>query len=238
MIPAWQTGIVRQTDQVTHNTRRFVIQVPELEIFHFLPGQFVTLDLPISEKRNKRWRSYSIASAPDDKNEFELIVVHVPGGIGTDYLFDQLKPGDKITLRGPAGSFVLPEKLDKDIFLICTGTGIAPFRSMVQHVHRNAIPHQRINLVFGTRTKEDLLYEDELKELEGHLDGFNYLPVLSREQWHGRTGYVHGVYEELCAASPEATFMLCGWKNMIDEAKNRILQLGYAKNDIIAELYG
>ena len=75
MLEPWRTGIVLKTEDATPTTRRFWIQVPELVVFHFIPGQFVTLDLPIHEKRNKRWRSYSIASSPDGTNIFELIIV-------------------------------------------------------------------------------------------------------------------------------------------------------------------
>lgn len=59
------------------------MEVPELASFDFQPGQFVTLDLPIHEKLNKRWRSYSIASWPDGSNVFELVIVLDKDGAGT-----------------------------------------------------------------------------------------------------------------------------------------------------------
>jgi CDP-4-dehydro-6-deoxyglucose reductase len=61
---------------------------------------------------------------------------------------------------------------------------------------------------------------------------------LSREEWEGRTGYVHPIYEELCAGRQEANFFLCGWKAMIDETKKRIMEMGYDKKAIHQELYG
>ena len=61
----WRTGRIIRIENETDNTRRFWIEIPELESFDFTPGQFVTLDLPIHEKPNKRVRSYSIASWPD-----------------------------------------------------------------------------------------------------------------------------------------------------------------------------
>lgn len=78
MIPAWQKGIVKRIEQRTHNTRSYFVELPEADSFNFKPGQFVTLDLPIHEQKNKRWRSYSIASMPDGKNEFELLISYVP----------------------------------------------------------------------------------------------------------------------------------------------------------------
>ena len=234
----WRKGIVTKIEDHTPTTRRFWIQVPELERFDFKPGQFVTLDLPIHEKINKRLRSYSIASWPDGTNEFELLIVRAKDGVGTAYLFDEIKTGSEITFRGAQGVFTLPEQTDKKIILICTGTGLAPFRSMVQLACRTHAPAPELHIVFGCRTREELLYYEELKALEANCSLFHFHPVLSREQWDGPTGYVHPIYESICASHPPALFYLCGWKNMIDEAKQRILALGYDKKDIHQELYG
>lgn len=237
----WYTGYVTRIVQETPNTRRFWIQIPALEQFDFKPGQFVTLDLPIHEKKNKRWRSYSIASPPDGSNQIELVIVLLEGGAGTTYLFNEIKEGSELTLRGPLGVFTLPAQLDRDLFLICTGTGIAPFRAMAHYIRSHGIPHQPIHLIYGCRQQCDLLYAPEMWQLATELPGFSYLPTLSRDDngWTGRRGYVHLIYEELLALHKQpAYFFLCGWKNMIDEAKERILAMGYDRHDIHLELYG
>jgi ferredoxin-NADP reductase len=241
----WRKGIVTRIEQATHNTRRFWVQIPELEQFDFSPGQFVTLDLPIHEKPNKRWRSYSIASWPNGSNEFELLIVLLDGGLGTQYLFNEVSVGSELVLRGPQGVFTLPEPVERDLYFVCTGTGIAPFRSMAHHLRRHNLPHQSVYLIFGTRAQADLLYTDELRQLEQELPGFKFIPTLSREQWDGCCGYVHAVYEDLVmtrktesGSLPPAQFYLCGWKAMVDEAKKRILELGYDKKDVHLELYG
>jgi ferredoxin-NADP reductase len=237
-VEPWRIGKVIKIEQQTHNTRRFFIQVPELTSFDFKSGQFVTLDLPIHEKPNKRWRSYSIASWPDGSNVFELCIVLLEGGAGTTYLFNEIKEGSEITLRGPVGVFTLPNPIEKDLFLICTGTGIAPFRSMVNYIKLHKPAYKNVHLIFGCRTQKDLLYFDELTGLQNELPGFFYHPVLSREEWSGKKGYVHTVYEELCKEKQPAAFFLCGWKAMIDEAKQRIQTLGYDRKAIHQELYG
>lgn len=239
MLDLWHTGIVTKLVDETHNTRRFWIQVPDMERFDFKPGQFVTLDLPIHEKKNKRWRSYSIASHPDGTNVIELVIVLLEGGLGSTYLFNEIKEGSELLLRGPQGVFVLPEQLDKELFLICTGTGIAPFRSMANYIHLHGVPHAPIHLIFGVRYQHDLLYAAEMQQLAAALPGFSYIPTLSREEnWSGRKGYVHNVYEELLKDKRPANFFLCGWKAMIDEAKQRIQAMGYDRHDIHQELYG
>lgn len=243
-IEPWRIAKVIKIENETANTRRYWMKVPELEVVDFKPGQFVTLDLPIHEKKNKRWRSYSIASWPDGSNVFELIIVLLEDGAGTSYLFKEVKVGDEILFRGPVGVFTLPDVLDTDYYLICTGTGIAPFRSMLHQIVLQNIPHKNVYLIFGTRTKENLLYYEELKALAENNPGIHYIPVLSRENWEGAQGYVHEVYKNLINAKtvgntlPPAHFYLCGWKNMIDEAKATITALGYDRKEIHQELYG
>ena len=234
----WLIGKVIRIENETNDTRRFWVQVPELTSFDFIPGQFVTLDLPIHEKPNKRWRSYSIASWPDGTNIFELVIVLDNRGTGTPYLFHEIKVGSELALRGPQGVFTFKEPLEEDLILICTGTGIAPFRSMVHHIKNNNIPHKNIYLVFGCRTKSSLLYYEEMKNLQNEIPGFHYIPTLSREHWDGHTGYVHSVYELLCIDKKTAKFFLCGWKGMIDEARSRIVEMGYDKKAIHFEIYG
>lgn len=239
----WQTGTVIRIEQEAAQTRRFWIQLSALTSFDFEPGQFVTLDLPIHDKPNKRWRSYSIASWPDSSNVIELVIVFLEGGAGTHYLFNEVTVGSELTLRGPQGVFTLPEPMEKDLFLICTGTGVAPFRSMTHYILDKNIAHSNIYLIFGCRTFADCLYRTELTALAEKIPDFHYIPTFSRETAHPseslfRTGYVHVIYEELCREHQPAYFFLCGWKNMIDEARQRIQALGYERKSIHQELYG
>jgi CDP-4-dehydro-6-deoxyglucose reductase len=241
----WQKGIITRIEKETSTTKRFWVTVPTLSSFDFVPGQFVTLDLPIHEKINKRLRSYSIASWPDGTNTFELVIVLMPDGVGSKYLFNEMHEGSELTFRGPQGTFKLPDPITTDLIFIATGTGIAPFRSMVHYIKHNKVPHKHIYLVFGTRTSGDLLYYNELKRLEAEMPSFSYIPTLSREKWEGCCGYVHAIYENIInekkangIALPPASFFLCGWRDMIDEAKRRIQELGYEKKAIHQELYG
>ncbi len=242
MIEPWRKGVVIKIIDETPTTKRYWIEIPEVEKFDFKPGQFVTLDLPIHEKKNKRWRSYSIASSPDQSNIIELIIVLLEGGAGTAYLFNEVKEGSELLLRGPQGVFVLPTALDKDLFFICTGTGVAPFRSMLHHINRYNIAHKNIYLIFGCRYTRDCLYGQELKALETDIANYYYMPTFSREPEENnfvRRGYVHAVYNEILSNEKNpANFYLCGWKEMIDEAKQKILSFGYDKKDIHLELYG
>jgi CDP-4-dehydro-6-deoxyglucose reductase len=99
----WHKGRVVMIKEEAPNNHRFIIEMPELEIFEFYPGQFVTLDLPIGERNAERWRSYSIASAPDGTNKFELVIVKAEGGNGTEFIWDtgevpKCWPGPQVNL--------------------------------------------------------------------------------------------------------------------------------------------
>ncbi|MFZ9262934.1 MAG: ferredoxin--NADP reductase [Chitinophagaceae bacterium] len=238
----WRTGKIIRIEDETSTTKKFWIQIPEIDHFDFTPGQFVTLDLPIHEQPNKRWRSYSIASPPNGSNVFELIIVLMEGGLGTTYLFNEAKIGTEFPVRGPQGHFTLTDPITTDIFMVCTGTGIAPFRSMIQHIHHNNIPHKEIYLIYGTRKCSDALYLEEMFDLKTKLPSFHYFPTFSREQevTEGHyIGYVHGIYEKLLQGKVETPqFYLCGWKDMINDARQRIQVMGIDKKSIHFELYG
>lgn len=233
----WRIGTIIQIKDETNFTRRFFIKVNESETFDFKPGQFVTLDLPIHEEKSERCRSYSIASWPDGTNVFELLIVWFNGGAGSNYLFNNVKVGSEVTFQGPQGIFNLPENIEKDLFFICTGTGIAPFRSMLKYIQLYRIPHENLYLIFGCRTQKDLLYHEEMKALESEIEDFYYMPTLSREGWDGCKGYVHSMYEQICKKNNNGckdmqnlkspSFYLCGNKIMVDDARQKITALGY-----------
>jgi NAD(P)H-flavin reductase len=223
------------------NVKRFFFRVEGRDKCDFIPGQFTMLDLPISSKQTTR--AYSIASAPNETdNIFELVIVLKPDGLGTNYLFNEVKTGHKIQASAPIGKFGKPRPaaFEKELCFICTGTGIAPFRSMLLDICNYKIPNKGITLISGSRTEPDILYRTEMEELQEKLENFKYIPVLSRESsdsWKGQKGYVHPIYKELFKDKKEVQFYICGWKVMILEAVENLKQMGFEKADIKYELY-
>ncbi len=237
----WYNSKLIKIEDASPKTKRFWVEVPGEERIDFRAGQFVTMDLPIHERRNKRWRSYSIANAPNGSNVLEFCIVALEGGAATQYLFNEVQPGDTLRFKGPSGTFVLPEPVDHDMILVCTGTGVAPFRSMLHDVYNHQKPHRNIHLIFGTREENGILYRDEFELLAQKMPKFQYSIALSRESdWPGYKGYVHQIYEEhYQEVDPNRHFYLCGWSNMIDDAVAKlILEMGYDKSQVHYELYG
>lgn len=240
MPATWYDSIVTRIEPAAPNVRRFFVEVEGLEKIDFKAGQFVTMDLPIGEKRMQRWRSYSIANAPDGANALEFCIVRSAEGAGTRYLFEQIEPGSVLRWKGPEGGFVLPSEINKDLVLICTGTGVAPFRSMIRDLQHSGRPHRNLHLIFGARRCEDILYYDEWMELARTLPGFRFDVALSREaDWADYKGYVHQIYQSKYAkVRPDVSFYLCGWTKMIDEGVANLITMGYDRTQIHYELYG
>lgn len=227
-------NIIDESDVVK---RYFIKVTPELE-FRFKAGQFIMLDLPIQS--NVTNRSYSIASAPSTDNVYELCIVLKPDGLGTPYLFEHIKVGSHLQTSKPLGKFKLPEVIEHDICFICTGTGIAPLRAMLIDIINHNIPHRNIYMVFGNRWVKDVLYRQEMEQFARDHSGFHFIPVLSRESpatWHGAHGYVHAVYEELFADKRPAYFYICGWADMLKEARQRLEAMGYDRKQVKFESY-
>lgn len=228
--------IVKITDE-TDMVKRFYIKMPDDMKFTFKAGQFIMLDLPIQSKYTNR--SYSIASAPSDDNIFELCIVLKPDGLGTPYKWENFTVGTDVKVSKVLGKFALQEPIETDICFIGTGTGIAPLRSQLFDIYNRKLPHKNIYMVFGNRWEKDILYRKEFEQLEKDMPEFKFLPVLSRENpgWTGRKGYVHSVYEEIFADKRPAQFYICGWADMLKEARQRLEAMGYDKKSIKFESY-
>lgn len=240
MPTAWYNGEVVEIIDETPFVKRYFLKVKDTENFTFKAGQFITLDLPVSDKRINRWRSYSIANAPNDDNIVELCIVRKYDGIGSSYLFEDIVVGSEIKFKGPDGNFILPEKISNtNLVLICTGTGIAPFRSMIHEIKNKKLSYNSLHLIFGARMETDILYREELENLD--LPNFKFSVALSRdENWQGHKGYVHEIYrQEYADYNEKNKFLICGWTAMIDQTvENLILKLGYDKSQVLYELYG
>ncbi len=235
MAEGFYNGIITNIIDESPTVKRYFITIEALARFDFFSGQFVMLDLPIQHQFTTR--SYSIASAPNGTNSIELCIVLKEDGQGTPYLFKNIKIGSILKVSAPQGRFYLDENIENDICLIATGTGIAPLRSMAHYIFNKNISHKNIYIIYGNRTEEDILYKAELEQLAKKHSELKFITTLSQQNWAGKKGYVHPIYEGLFADVRPATFYICGWSNMVREAKNRLKAMGYRRKQINFELY-
>lgn len=220
---------------------RFVFESPLYDKLNFQSGQLVQLVCKPGEEGSVV-RNYSVASWPDGTNKFELIITYLEGGAMSEYLFKEAQVGDEFVYRGPMGIFTLPDDLmERDIYFVSTGSGISPFRSMINYLYENKVPFKNIKLFFGTRTEQDLVYRQELENIQEQLPNFEYIPTLSRENVTGlASGYVHDHYLPLVDSSDSKPLVYyCGWTKMIDEGRKHLEERGFEMTkDIRVEIFG
>lgn len=154
------------------------------EVFPFKPGQYATLGLDVTGKFIPR--PYSIASAPFEQDILEFYIIMVDGGTFTPLLF-QLKLNDTIYYMGPKGRFTLNRTNAQYLVFVATGTGLAPFismlRQMIKEKEEGKPRDEVITLMHGVRLSQDLGYKKELEMIEKEKKlNFAYVPTVSRPQ--------------------------------------------------------
>lgn len=223
--------------ELSPEVHHFEFEVPGVEHFSFTPGQFISVIEPVDGK--EIIRPYSIAS-PRSGNRFSLCLNHVPDGLVSTYLFD-LKPGDEVDIYEPLGYFTLRHPGRRAVF-IATGTGIAPFRSMLlDHVPRTQ-PH--VTLLFGVRYEDGLLYRAEFEKLAAEYPTFRFMPTITRPTpfWTGLTGRVQShIDEALALHSPgelkNVDVYVCGLREMVEDVRQELKHRGFDRKQIIYEEY-
>src|SRR5207248_10172302 len=178
---AFQTFTARllKTTSLSEQTKHLDFELRGIPRFGFVAGQWLSFQTnkPDGEETS---RAYSIASPPDESNRFALCLNGVQDGFMSNFLCD-MKAGEEIRVQGPFGDFILRPPM-RDTLFIATGTGIAPFRSMLHWLLAEPSRHEdrQLSLVFGVRTEQDIYYREEFEQLAAEHSNFEFLPTLSR----------------------------------------------------------
>ena len=217
------TAKVIAVRQFTHDVRQIDLQLVEPPEIRFKAGQFISFDVPDPRTGRTVTRPYSIVSPPSSTQRISLLLNLVPHGPGSTYLFG-LREGDDTSFAGPAGNFYLREDTTRDLLFVATGTGIAPFRSMLFANAERSAP-SRTTLFWGLRSQRDLYYQDELTGLSRDPLGNSHIITLSRPEpgWDGPSGRVTMLVERELHDVKRLAVYLCGNSGMITEV-TRIIQ--------------
>jgi NAD(P)H-flavin reductase len=231
--------VLKEIIKETKSNWRFIFEDPLYDELKYIPGQLIQLCAKPGQD-DTVIRNYSVASWPDGTNNLELIITYLERGAMSEYLFKEAKIGDEFVYRGPMGIFTLPETIDRDIFFVSTGSGISPFRSMVNYIALYGVPTQNVKLFFGTRRQEDICYWEEMKLIESLVPNFEFIPTLSQEEWKGKTGYVHEHYLSLIDDMKDKPLVYyCGWDRMVREGREHLAKRGFEMTrDIRVEIFG
>jgi len=225
-------------------TKHIEFEVQGVPRFGFVAGQSLSVkaSTPAGEEIT---RAYSIASAPSGNGHFAFCLNRVQDGFMSNYMCN-LGEGAEISLQGPFGDFILRPPL-RDTLMIATGTGIAPFRSMLEGVfdemERRASPPVHLTaqffLLFGARYEQDIYYREEFERLAGAHPNFHFLPTLSRggPEWKGLRGYVQDHVREIVGTRTDMQAYICGLDKMVSANRALLKSLGWDRKSIRYEKY-
>lgn len=195
--------------------------------FSFKPGQWVMVE---DGKGNKR--PYSIASETGGK-KITLCVKIVENGVLSNF-FRDLKQGQEVSVAGPYGVFTIQTPLSMDTVFVATGTGIAPFLSMLPAIYKQEA-QKGVWMVFGARTQKDLICRKYLEGLEKKSKSFHYVPVLSRESWSKQCGHVQDYLKGLDLKGKQV--FVCGLPKMVEELVVFLKESGFDETMLHMEKY-
>ncbi|HEV8054231.1 MAG: hypothetical protein H0X16_08230 [Chloroflexi bacterium] len=211
----------------------------------FEPGQYLTIGVESNGKLVQR--PYSVASSARETTEgYEFYVRLVTGGLFTPLLW-RLDVGHDMSMKGPKGKFVLEPDDDRTHVFISSGTGIAPFISMMKTLLADGTPRPAV-VLHGASYQHDLGYRELLEEWESDATyPVRYVPTVSRpgtsenEAWPGRVGRVEAivadVFEEYALDPDNSIAYICGNPDMIATVDQLLLRRGYPAEQVKKELY-
>jgi ferredoxin-NADP reductase len=212
----------------------------------FEPGQYMTIGVFVDGKIVQR--PYSVASAPDVAGDtgYEFYLRLVQGGTFTPILWD-LPVGHRMRMIGPKGKFVLQPDDDRTHLFISSGTGNAPFVSMMRQALIDGAPRRAVFLN-GVSHARDLGYREILETWQSSGEyPVTFIPTVSRPndplnaEWMGRTGRVETIVapiiDELGLRPDDTVAYLCGNPDMILTAEQTLLDLGFPEDAVHKELY-
>lgn len=198
------------------------------------------------------YRAYSMANTPaEEELRFTIRiatpppgVTEIPPGVASSFLFT-LKPGDRLTLSGPYGDFFV-KNTDREMCFIGGGAGMAPMRAHIFHQLLTEKTERRMTFWYGARSKIEMFYDEQFRELDRNYENFTYYIALSDPQpednWKGLTGFIHQVaydnYLKDHADPTEIEYYLCGPPMMMKAVQEMLDSLGVEPEMIAFDDFG
>ena len=203
-------------------------------------------------------RAYSMANYPAEGNIITLNVriatppmdrathkwLPVSPGISSSYIFS-LKPGDKVRMSGPYGDFHIQDT-DAEMLYIGGGAGMAPLRAQILHLFRTLHTGRKVSYWYGARSKKEIFYEEDFREIEKQFPNFSFHIALSDPQpednWTGYVGFIHQViydnYLKDHDAPEDIEYYMCGPGPMANAVKVMLENLGVERSQLFFDDFG
>jgi benzoate/toluate 1,2-dioxygenase reductase subunit len=197
----------------------------------FLPGQYVNIQVPGSDKT----RAYSFSSRSGSR-ELSFLIRNVPGGLMSSWLVGQARTGDKVTLTGPMGVFYL-RPVERPVLMLAGGTGLAPFLAMLESLKEKGCD-QPAHMIYGVTGDDDLVCVAALEAFAAEVENFSFKTVVaSEESNHPRKGYVTGHMEDAPINDGDVDVYLCGPPPMVDAVLGYFREQGIEPNSFHYEKF-
>ena len=221
-------GVVTDIRIDTPDVKTFRVVTPDgVKPFEHMPGQCAMLSIPgVGEAM------FSITSSPTNTEYMEFSIKKC--GCLTDWLH-KMEVGQYVTVRGPYGNYfpVETELKGKNLLFIAGGIGLAPLRSVINYCRANRQNYGTIDIVYGSRSKDDLVDYSEIINEWMTEDGVNVHLTIDREQegWDGHVGFVPNYVKEL-DPDIDKTVLVCGPPIMIKFTLNALKELGFTEEQV------
>ncbi len=220
------------------DTKTIRLKWPDGYDLDFKTGQFITLYWPDTPTYK---RAYSLSSCALDRGFYEVTVKR-DGKMGTR-IVDWAKPGDRMCVIPPTGKFLPAYEPDKHLLCIAGGSGVTPFRAFVREATRREL-ETRITILYSVRTTNDIIFDEEFRELEQQNPNFSFYVTCTRlvpeDPWTGRRGRINSAWvQEHVRDLPNTIFYACGPNELVEFAENLVLnELAVPKTQLRTEKWG
>lgn len=236
---------VIQKKQETVNSCSLFFNIPEnlAENFKYKAGQYLTIKIQL-ENREER-RAYSISSAPNLDDLVRITIKNIDGGLVSSYLVNNVHEGDILEIMPPQGNFTVdPDPSNqKTYILIAAGSGITPLYSIAKTI-LHFEPNSKVILFYSNRKPSDIIFYDELKDLEHSFAGnLKILHFISqnpdKQKYYDRLNPI--MFEELLKenlhSSDDVDFYLCGPTSFMQMVESKLLEMNFAQEKIHKESF-
>lgn len=210
---------INKIENLTEDVLKVTLRFPPKQALNFISGQYVNII-----KGNIK-RSYSIGSSAIENTYLEFFIKKYPGGLLSNYWFNEAKINDLLRIEGPKGTFFMRNHTSyENIIFLATGTGIAPIKSILEAMADSPENFKNLNIYvfWGVKYFKDLFWNPENVGLN-----LKYFPVLSRERNSlTEIGHVQNVLLSKKIKLKESVVYACGSDDMIQEAKIKLVENG------------
>lgn len=205
-------GELTAIERLSESTLTFSIASDQIRAMHFLPGQYVNLQVPGTDQT----RAYSFSSlVQPDNGQVSFLIRVVPNGLMSSWMTATAQVGDRMTLRGPFGSFYLRD-VKRPLLMLAGGTGLAPFLAMLEKLERDGCP-QPVHLIYGVTNDFDLVQLPLLAGFAERIANFSFTAcVANPDSEYPHKGYVTHHMEPGCLHDGAVDIYLCGPPPMVD----------------------